>query len=102
MLDLFHGFIWDAGNRSKCQKHGVSIEEIEELFNGDALHIEPDLQNSVAEERFNAIGMTAKGRYIFLVFAIRNHEIESLIRPISARFMHKKEIAHYAQKNSDV
>jgi hypothetical protein len=26
------GFDWDEGNRAKCQKHGVSIPEIEELF----------------------------------------------------------------------
>ena len=23
---------WDAGNLAKCQKHGVSIEEIADLF----------------------------------------------------------------------
>ena len=26
------GFDWDEGNREKCQKHGVSIAEIEDLF----------------------------------------------------------------------
>ena len=28
----FDGFDWDDGNRDKCQKHGVSIGEIERLF----------------------------------------------------------------------
>ena len=28
----FAGFNWDAGNRKKCQKHGVSIAEIESVF----------------------------------------------------------------------
>ncbi len=28
----FKGFDWDSGNRDKCQKHGVSIAEIEGLF----------------------------------------------------------------------
>jgi uncharacterized DUF497 family protein len=102
MLDLFHGFNWDAGNKSKCQKHGVSVEEVEELFSSEELRIEPDLRNSKAEERFNAIGKTTKGRSIFLVFTIRNHESEILIRPISARYMHKKEIDFYAQKISNV
>jgi uncharacterized protein len=33
MLNLkVAGFKWDAGNRAKCQKHGVSLEEIEDLF----------------------------------------------------------------------
>ena len=26
------GFDWDAGNRDKCQKHGLSIAEIEAFF----------------------------------------------------------------------
>jgi uncharacterized DUF497 family protein len=30
----FDGFDWDSGNRAKCQKHGVSIAEIESLFLG--------------------------------------------------------------------
>lgn len=29
------GFDWDAGNRDKCQKHGVSIAEIEAFLRGD-------------------------------------------------------------------
>jgi uncharacterized protein len=28
----FAVFDWDSGNRKKCQKHGVSIAEIESLF----------------------------------------------------------------------
>jgi hypothetical protein len=28
----FHGFDWDEGNVAKCQKHGLSVEEIESLF----------------------------------------------------------------------
>jgi len=26
------GFDWDDGNRTKCQRHGVAIAEIEALF----------------------------------------------------------------------
>ena len=102
MMDLVHGFNWDAGNSAKCQKHGVSVEEVEELFTDTDLLIEPDLKNSEVEERFNAIGKTKRDRSIFLVFTIRNHESEILIRPISARYMHKKEIDYYAQENPKV
>jgi len=28
------GFDWDDGNHDKCQRHGVSIVEIETLFRG--------------------------------------------------------------------
>ena len=37
------GFDWDAANRAKCQKHGVSIAEIEEVFHG-AVSVFPDLK----------------------------------------------------------
>ena len=43
------------------------------------------------EPRWRAIGKTESGRYVFLVFMMR----EQKIRPISARFMHSKEIEHY-------
>lgn len=26
------GFEWDAGNRAKCRKHGITVDEIESLF----------------------------------------------------------------------
>ncbi len=32
MTEGVSGFDWDDGNIEKCQKHGVSLEEIEALF----------------------------------------------------------------------
>jgi uncharacterized protein len=90
----FVGFDWDAGNREKCEKHGVSIAEIESLFETGA-SVQPDLDHSDAEERFKAIGRTEVGRYVFVVFAIRLRGGVQMIRPISARYMHRKEIEHY-------
>ncbi len=29
------GFDWDAGNWPKCAKHGLSKQEIEEVFEGN-------------------------------------------------------------------
>lgn len=31
-MDVIGGFDWDEGNREKCAKHGVTIEEIERIF----------------------------------------------------------------------
>ncbi len=90
----FSGFDWDDGNREKCRKHGVSIAEVENLFLS-VPGLWPDLKNSALEPRTRAIGKTAKGRWIFAVFTIRFREGFVLIRPISARYMHAKEIAHY-------
>ena len=99
MLRSVGGFDWDAGNISKCQKHGVSVADIEMLFGSTSLSIAPDLPNSKFEEHFNTIGRTTDGRSVFLVFTFRILDGVTLIRPISARYMHKKEIDHYAQKN---
>jgi uncharacterized DUF497 family protein len=90
----FSGFDWDHGNRTKCRKHGVSTETIEALFRGGVI-ILPDEAHSQIERRFKAIGRTDEGRMIFAVFTFRRREGALLIRPISARYMHKKEIEHY-------
>jgi uncharacterized DUF497 family protein len=90
----FSGFDWDQGNRAKCRKHGVSTEAIEALFRG-GVTILPDEAHSQIERRFKAIGRSDEGRMIFAVFTFRRREGALLIRPISARYMHKKEIAHY-------
>ena len=86
----FAGFDWDAGNRAKYEKHGVSLETIEALFARPIL-ILPDLVHSMTERRFKAIGRAENGRLVILVFTVRG----DLIRPISARYMHKKEAGHH-------
>ena len=90
----FDGFDWDRGNIAKCQKHGVSLAEIEELFlSGPTL--DPDPFHSREEVRIRAIGPVASGRWIFLAFTFREREGFRLIRPISARYMHRKEFVFY-------
>ena len=95
------GFDWDAGNRAKCQKHGVSVAEVEGLFSRSLLII-PDASHSQSEERLRAIGKTASGRSVFLVFTIRVRAGKRVIRPVSARYMHRKEVRHYEKENPDV
>ena len=90
------GFDWDQHNRGKCQKHGVSLGEIEALFTREIV-IKPDLAHAADEDRFNAIGKTAAGRHVFLVFTLRVIDGAKLLRPISARFMHRKEVRHYEE-----
>lgn len=86
------GFDWDEGNWPKCGKHGVSQAEIEQVLMGTpAVLADPHH----GEPRMRAIGKTAGGRYVFLVFVLRERQGQTLLRPISARFMHLKEIQHY-------
>ena len=93
------GFEWDEGNRSKCRKHGVSTAAVESLFHRP-IAVLPDPQHSKAEERFKAIGKTDKGRGIFVVFTLRTRRGKTLIRPISARYMHRKEMDHYEKETA--
>ncbi len=95
----FSGFDWDEGNREKCQKHGVSVAEIESLFRAGPLAVRPDPEHSLDEERIQGIGTTQQGRSVFLIFTIRERDDGRLIRPISARYMHRKEIEHYEKQN---
>ncbi len=94
------GFDWDEGNRAKCQRHGVSIEEIEVLFMGD-LRIAPDPKHSQDEDRRIAVGRTRAGRPIFVAFTLRVKKRRRLIRPVMARYMHAKEIAAYEKESAE-
>ena len=96
-----NGFAWDKGNRVKCEQHGLSVSAIENLFTRP-LAILPDPAHSQSERRFRAIGRTEKGRGVFIVFTLRRTGDETLIRPISARYMHKKEIEAYEEENPDL
>ncbi len=95
----FAGFDWDRGNKEKCQKHGVSIAEIESKFGGIVL-VAPDPAHSVKEERFKAIGANAEGRKLLVAFTWRTRDGETFLRPVSARYMHRKEIKAYEKKAS--
>jgi uncharacterized DUF497 family protein len=95
------GFDWDKGNRTKCEKHGLSASAIEDLFTRP-LAVLPDAAHSQSERRLLAIGRTEKGRGVFIVFTFRRKSDEVLIRPISARYMHKKEIEAYEKENPDL
>ena len=92
------GFDWDDGNRAKCQKHGVSIAEIEALFM-NAPRIAPDPKHSDDEDRMIAVGRTNAGRPVFVAFTIRTKN-RRLIRPVTARYMHAKEIAAYEKESA--
>ena len=89
-----HSFDWDTANTKKCQKHGVSIAEVEFLFLGDPT-VYPDLKHSETEDRQIATGKNNEGRHVAVVFTYRVRDGTMLIRPISARYMHRKEIKRF-------
>jgi uncharacterized DUF497 family protein len=101
MMELrIAGFDWDDGTRSKCQKHGVPITEIEAVFENGPL-VAPDPNHSADEDRLIAVGRSGGGRPIFVAFTLRIVSGRSLIRPVSARYMHAKEIAAYEKASAE-
>src|SRR5579863_8505182 len=94
----FSEFDWDEGNREKCTKHGVSIEEIEYVLAHAETLVRPDSKSSTHEERMLAIGISSEGRFTFVVFTPRLTRLGLRLRPISARYMHEREIKKYAKE----
>ena len=92
------GFEWDDGNREKCQKHGLTQTDIENIFQQKSVYIAPDPKRSSQEERFLSIGRSRKGKPMIVVFMLRTINKEVLIRPISARYMHQKEARKYEEE----
>lgn len=89
-------FDWDEGNWRKCQAHGVSIEEIEDLFRSEP-RVAPDPIHSTDETRLIAIGRSLDGRALFVAFTLRERNGRQVVRPVSARYMHRKEAERYGQ-----
>jgi uncharacterized DUF497 family protein len=98
------GFDWDSGNLLKNEvKHSLTHEVIEAFFR-EKIWVAPDPLHSVMEDRFLAIGSGPGKRPMIVAFTFRNKGNLRLIRPISARFMHMKEVKKYEEafaKNED-
>ncbi|QGP93424.1 Ribonuclease toxin, BrnT, of type II toxin-antitoxin system [Neomoorella glycerini] len=83
------GFEWDNNNVWKPLRHGVGLEEVEEVFyNGP-------LVKKSRSGRYLALGQTDAGRYITVVFEIK---AGSIIRPITARNMDYSEKRLYTKR----
>ena len=91
----YTGFDWDDGNARKNEKHGVSKSEVEQVFLNKPLLLADDLKHSQRERRFYALGRSDQDRWLHVTFTVRGKG--TLIRPISARVMSRKERAAYEQ-----
>jgi uncharacterized DUF497 family protein len=96
------GFDWDSGNRRKCRKHGLLLDNIEKFFRQSRLFVMPDIHHTRSEERHIAFGPSSKGRPMLVAFTFRIREEKILIRPISARYMHEKEAKKYEEKGTEI
>lgn len=103
MLDLsFECFDWDAANLAKCRQHGVTLAEIERALMHDAALLLPDIKHSREKERFIAVGENANGRLLYVALTFRTIHGKRAVRPISARYMHRKEAERYEQARTKI
>jgi uncharacterized DUF497 family protein len=88
------GIEWDAGNWPKCNKHGVGKDEIEHVLIHSRFAV---LDPSEDEPRMRTAGQVTSGRHVFVVYTHRSKSDGMYLRPISARYMHGKEVEKYEQ-----
>jgi uncharacterized protein len=95
MYNGMDGFDWDTGNRTKNRvKHGVSVQECEEVFFNSPTIIYKDIRHSFTEKRLGILGKSNSGRKLSIIFTERDHKI----RVITARDQNKKERIKYENK----
>jgi uncharacterized protein len=86
-LSKIDGFEWDIGNLEHIKKHGIKIDECEQVFFNKPFVLNQDEIHSQTEDRFRVYGQTDKNRLLTLIFTIRSNKF----RVISARAQSKKE-----------
>ena len=101
MRIVLEGFDWDEGNLDKCTKHGLTRSEVEEFFTREVT-LMADAKHSREERRFIAYGSGPQSRLVLVGFTYREREGRILLRPISARYMHIKEVKRYEKETSKV
>ena len=88
------GIEWDGGNWPKCGKHGVDREDVEHALRHMTFRI-PDPNPD--EVRYRTASRTRGGRPVFIVYTHRQRDGKTWLRPVSARYMHGKEVSQYEQ-----
>jgi uncharacterized protein len=73
--------------------------EIEALFVRGP-RVAPDPKHSADEDRLIAVGKTSAGRPLFVAFTMRTTNGRRLVRPVTARYMHAREIAAYEKESA--
>ena len=85
-------FEWDENkNKENIKKHKVGFYEASTIFAGRYIEI-PDVDHSINEERFVALGISFLSRELFVCYCYRvNVNGEIVIRIYSARKANKNE-----------
>ena len=78
-------FEWDDDNVEHLARHGISPDEVEDLFEGPIVHRRGGTD---APDRVRVLGRTAAGRYLAIVYQEKGR---NLIRPFTGWDMRPHE-----------
>ena len=90
MLDKIEGFDWDGSNVGHILRHAVTPFEIEEVVSRTHIIIPANAVHR--ENRWKRFGRTASGRYLAVVFTVR----QRLFRTVTAYEMNAADRRNYA------
>jgi hypothetical protein len=90
VLDAVKGSDWDMHNVGHIDRHGVSPAEVEEA--AERPHAIIPAEDVGGEKRWKLFGTSAAGRYLVVVFTIRDDQL----RPVTAHTMNQRERKTYA------
>jgi hypothetical protein len=89
---MSESYYWEPTKAARVlAERGITLEEVQTVFEDELLDIAPDLAHSVYEARFTAIGTSKQGRLLVVTFTERG----DTIRIITAREATPKERRHY-------
>ena len=86
--------VWDDWNEEHIARHGVEVEEVEEVLAG--MFALPFIQRA-RQGTYRALGQAADGRYLAIFFAVRS---PGRVYPITARDMDMKERRTYQRQRN--
>ena len=66
-------FNWDAANTRHIARHGVTPEEVEQVFANDAMIV--GTQDDSQEERWLCFGRTKAGRFLTVIYTERKGRV---------------------------
>jgi hypothetical protein len=90
------GFIWlDQVENKLAGKHGVSIEEVEEVFTDKPQFRFVEKGHRKGEDVYMALGTTEAGRYLAVLFILKSANAALIL---SARDMATGERKYYDRK----
>jgi uncharacterized DUF497 family protein len=69
-------FEWDHENTKHLAAHKVTPAEFEQLLNNDPLDLEYQMIGH--EERYRSVGITKTGRFLSVVWTIRNGKVRAI------------------------